>query len=240
MAFYLVTGASSGIGRALVYRAVREGHRVAGVARRKELLGELGAELGPAFVPLVADVTDLGAVVALCEGLDALPDVVILSAGLGEFDATRGFDVALHQRTMAVNYFGALHFVHALLPAMRERGTGVFVAISSLAGFRGMPRSAAYSASKAALSTAFESLRVHGGMRGLHFLTVHPGFVATPMTADNPKGSMPFLLTADQAARRILNGIRRGRTHIDFPWPMALAARLARLLPAWLWARLAR
>jgi NAD(P)-dependent dehydrogenase (short-subunit alcohol dehydrogenase family) len=235
MALYLVTGASSGIGEALCRRLVQRGDRVVGVARDEEKLAAFALGLGPAFTPMPCDVSDREAVSRLGEALPELPDVVILSAGIGRLDSRKQLDATLHERIFATNYFGVLYVVEALLPRFRERGRGVFVGISSLAARRGMPRSVAYAASKAALSSALESMRMTWGSKGIRFIRVEPGFVATPMTAGN--GSMPFLMSADEAARRILRGVDKGRLDIVFPWPMALLFSLLRLLPERWYAR---
>jgi NAD(P)-dependent dehydrogenase (short-subunit alcohol dehydrogenase family) len=205
-----------------------------------ERLEALRAELGEAFVPLPADVSDQAAVRVACASLPEPPEVVILDAGIGDFDDKRVFDASVHQRTMAVNYLGALYVVEALFGRMAERGGGTFVAVSSLAAGRGLPRAAAYCASKAALSTAFEAMRLTYRRSGLRFLVVHPGFVDTPMTEVNKRAKqpMPFLWTPERAAAYILDGVERGRLNINFPVPIRAAMTLARMLPAGLYARL--
>jgi NAD(P)-dependent dehydrogenase (short-subunit alcohol dehydrogenase family) len=236
---YLITGASSGIGEQLVREAVTRGHTVYGAARRREKLEELKSELGGMFAPLVLDVADKQAVRTACDGLAILPDVVVLDAGLGDADAKKEFDIGVHERLFAVNYFGALHFVDALFGRFVERGSGTFAAVSSLAGYRGLPGTAAYCASKAAVSVAFESMRCTYpfSRTGVRFITVHPGFVDTPMTSVN-KFKMPFLWTPKKAARWILDGIECGKPHINFPWPMWLLLTLTRLVPPRIYARL--
>lgn len=241
MAHYLITGCSTGIGEALAREAVRRGHTVLGAARRSERLEALARELGPAFTPLTLDVSDKAAVATALSAIEPLPDVVLLNAGVGTFDNAACFDLSVHEKSFATNYFGVLNVVDALFARMLERKRGVFVATSSLAAFRAMPNSAAYGASKAALSTAFESMRLtYGKWSGLKFLTIHPGFVETAMTAPN-KTPMPFLWKPEKAARFILNGVEKGRLHINFPWPMCVAIALVRFLPpSWLYALVGR
>jgi len=236
---YLITGASSGIGWEMAQLACRRGHTVYGVARRKELLDQL-AEMHPGlFVPVPCDVTDQEAVRAVCRDLPQLPEVVILNAGMGDPDSRDRFDVGLHQRMFAVNYFGVLYWIEELLPRFAERGRGTFVATSSLAGYRGLPTGIAYSASKGALSNAMESLRLTYRDNGVRFVNVHPGFIRTPMSKyqTNPQ---PFLLTADQAARKILDGINRRKLNINFPWPLWFLIMVARLLPPRLYQRIVK
>ncbi|RJO71927.1 MAG: SDR family NAD(P)-dependent oxidoreductase [Myxococcales bacterium] len=239
MAIYLITGASSGIGEQLARQAVARGHKVYGVARRKDKLDELARELGAAFLPLAADVADKASILDALGGLPELPDVAFCNAGVGDLERSTSFDVSLHERIFAVNYFGALNVVQGLFGPMAARGRGTFAATSSLAGYRGLPGAAAYTASKAAISTAFESLRLTCHKTGLRFVTVHPGFIATPMTQNN-EFPMPFLWSAPKAAGRILDGVERGRLHINFPWPVHLAVTLGRLAPAWLYWRFMR
>jgi hypothetical protein len=113
---------------------------------------------------------------------------------------------------------------------MRIAGRGALVGIASIAGFRGLPGSAAYSASKAAAIAYLESLRIEQRNTGVAVLTVCPGYIATPMTEKNPY-PMPFLLGADEAARRIVRAIERRRTFYVLPWPMAIAGRVLSMLP---------
>lgn len=234
MAVYLITGASSGIGEELSRQAVAAGHTVYGAARRAEALGKLGSALGTAFTPVVLDVTDKKAVNAACLSLSVLPDVVVLNAGVGENESRNAFDASVHERTFTVNYFGAIYIVEALLPAFMKRGAGAFVAISSLAAYRGLPLGGAYGASKAALTTAFESMRVTYGWSGVRFVTVHPGFVDTPIQNG---AKLPFMWPVSKAARRILHGIDHGRRDITFPWIIRLAMLALVHMPAWLYER---
>jgi NAD(P)-dependent dehydrogenase (short-subunit alcohol dehydrogenase family) len=228
MAVYLITGASSGIGAELSRQAVAAGHKVYGVARRRDVLEKLAGELGTSFIPVPADVTDRRAVKAACEGIEDLPDIAILNAGIDESDSRREFSAAAHERVFAVNYFGVVNFVDALLPGMMKRGSGKMVAISSLAAHRGLPTGGAYCASKAAVTTVFESCRVTYGWSGVKFVTVHPGFIETPMQKGNKR---PLMWPVDRAARRILRGIERGCSDISFPLVTRLAMLLAVHLP---------
>ncbi|HPQ68102.1 MAG TPA: SDR family NAD(P)-dependent oxidoreductase [bacterium] len=237
MANYLITGASSGIGQAMCRQAVQQGHTVYGIARRAEVLAEMQNELGERFVPFPADVSDHALVAELCNNLPALPDVAILNAGVGIFDNRHSLDVTVHERTFAVNYFGVLNFIHELMPRFLERGHGTFVGVSSLAAYRGMPMGIAYGASKAALSSALESMRVTYHGRGIDFLTVHPGFVDTPINAKNTT-PMPFLWKPEKAAAFILRGVAKRKLNIVFPLPIRLGMLFARFLPAGLHARI--
>ena len=235
MAVYLITGASSGIGLELSKQAVAAGHTVYGAARRNDVLEKLRNDLGPSFIPVILDVTDREAVRAACASLPALPDVVILNAGVGENESRKKFDASVHERTFGVNYFGAIYVIDALLPSFIERGSGKFVAISSLAAYRGLPLGGAYGASKAALSIAIESMRVTYGWTGVRFVTVHPGFVDTPIQKG---GRPPFMMPVSKAAKKILSGIDRDCLDITFPLIIHLSMIVLIHTPNWLYARI--
>jgi len=237
MAVYLITGASSGIGEQLALQAAECGHKVYGLARSEDKLQSIAKTVGEKFVPLVCDITDEQKVYETCNGLKDIPDVVILNAGTGLFDSKKRFNLDVHKQTFDINYFGAIYFVEALFDKFAERGSGVFVAMASLAAYRGTPASAAYSASKAALSNCFEALRLTYSRQGIDFITVHPGFVDTPMTKVN-KDPMPFLYSAEKAAKTILNGVEKGKLNINFPLPMWFAVTLARLIPPCLYKKI--
>jgi NAD(P)-dependent dehydrogenase (short-subunit alcohol dehydrogenase family) len=213
--------------------AIHRGFDVIGVARRGELLQKMATELGGRFTPITCDVADAVAVQAMCDALQKTPDVLILNAGVGNFDNKHELDLELHRRTFDINYFGALNVIAALFEKMKTRKSGHVVVTSSLAAYRGLPLAAAYCASKAALTTAVESMRLTYGRFGLDFTTIHPGFVKTPMT-DTNTDPMPFLWAADKAAIYILDRVERRCKNIVFPLPIRLGSALLRLLPAWL------
>jgi short-subunit dehydrogenase len=235
----IVTGASSGIGETMARELSRRGYAVALLARRENLLQRLAAEL-PHAVAIGCDVTDSGAVsdaVKRAENaLDGPIDVAIANAGVG-VTAWAAKSVADAELMMRVNYFGMLHLFDAVIPSMMERRSGHFVGIASLAGLRGLPTSAGYSASKAAMQAFLEAARVELAPFGIRVTTVNPGFIATAMTEKNTF-KMPFLMTAEAAAKIIVRGIERGARVVEFPRPMSVAARFGRLLPAWMYDRM--
>jgi short-subunit dehydrogenase len=164
--------------------------------------------------------------------------LVIANAGGGLPKAATKLRVDHILSTLRVNVLGACTTLTAAIPHMLEKGEGHLVGISSIAGYRGLPTSAAYSASKAALSTFLESIRVDLKGSGIYVTDIRPGFIATPATAKN-KFKMPFLLESDEAARRILSAVEKRRSVETFPWQMALGIRLVRALPNWLYDRVA-
>ena len=233
-----ITGASSGIGRALALELAKKGAHVAIAARRREVLEELAREIrsngGGAATVVPVDVSDpqaaKEAVLQVERDLGAL-DMVIANAGTSsrELAATLSWDEV--SRVLDVNLRGALATIVAAIPIFVAQQRGHVVGVSSLAGFFGVPKHAAYSSSKAALTTFLASIRIDLAPIGIRVTDVQPGFVETPMTAAMPSPT-PFLWTAEKAARVIVRRLERAPRSIAFSWPLALATRLAPLLPA--------
>jgi short-subunit dehydrogenase len=239
----LITGASSGIGEALAVEFGRRGASVALLARRAEVLVEVARKVetsgGRAFAVAV-DVRDAGEVRAavgkVTEHFGRI-DVLVANAGIGEITLAREFDIEVATQVLSVNVLGAMNSVAAVLPEMLARGSGQIVGISSLAAFRGFPGSGAYCASKAALSTFFESLRAELRPNNIYVTTIHPGFIDTPMTRGRNR-KMPFLQDADRAARQMIRAIEARRRTYAFPWQLATIARIGRLIPSALYDRM--
>jgi short-subunit dehydrogenase len=243
----VVTGASSGIGRALVRRLAGEGAKVGVVARRRELLESLSEEVrsaGGTILTAVADVGDreqmLKAFAALAEALGPV-DLLVANAGVGGGTRYDPLDVAAIERMYRVNVLGVVYAIEAVLPEMLRRGRGHLAAVSSLAAYKGLPGSQGYTSTKAALNNFMDGLRIHLRMKGtgIAVTTICPGFVRTDMTAKHPF-RMPFLLEPDDAARRILRALRRRVAVYNFPWPMALLMGLVTWTPDWLLGYLMR
>jgi short-subunit dehydrogenase len=238
----IITGASSGIGWALAQVLSREGCKVGLIARRKDKLAELAEQLkssGGTVAEAPADVADRTAVSVAIGTLRRQlgpVDLLIANAGVGVPTLLEPMNVGDIERTFAVNVLGAVYSIAAVLPEMLSRGRGHIAGISSLGAYKGLPGESAYCASKAALSTYLEGLRIHLRGRGIRVSTLCPGFVSTPMTAMN-KFPMPGLLTAQQAAERIVHALKRGRKVYDFPWQTAFLTKMSRWLPDWALAR---
>ena len=236
-----VTGASGGLGAALARELAARGTRVVLAARRREALEELARELGAAGgradVALL-DVGDTEAVRSAVEHWDAELgglDLVVANAGVAPPAGRDPVSWEGVEPVLRVNVLGAVATLAAALPMMRTRGRGTLAGISSLAALRGMPDSGAYSASKACLSTWLESLQIDLDGTGVTVVDVQPGFVRTPMT-DRNRGPMPFLLEVDDAARRTVDGLERGRLLVSYPAGLSLPLRtLARWMPRRLW-----
>jgi short-subunit dehydrogenase len=243
----VVTGAASGIGRALCLLLAREGARVGLVDRDQERLASLTGELLSDGVPCAtatADVCDRQAVrEAFASFTRQLGPADILVACAGITGVTLVDDLAVDQTEaiLQANLLGVAYAIDAVLPGMLARKKGQIVALSSLAGCRGMPFSAAYSASKAALSAYLESLRPALRRRGIAVTTVLPGFVRTPlMMKAGVQPPMP-MMEPEEAARHILKAIRGRHRVYSFPWSTDLGIRFLRSLPAgiydWMMAR---
>ncbi len=244
-----VTGASSGIGRALAVRLAQEGYAVGLAARRaerlREVAGDVGDYHGAASVHEcdVSDSEQVSKAVAACRLALGPIDLLVANAGVGAVASATDLDAEDVSRILAVNFMGAVHAVECVLPEMLRRGSGHLVAIASLAGLNGMPQRAAYCASKAAMIAFFESLRMELRPAGVAVTVVNPGFVRTEMTVDDGR-PRPFIMDVDSAAEHIWRAISARRVSAAFPWQLAPAAMLARALPRsaydWLVRRLFR
>jgi short-subunit dehydrogenase len=236
----IITGASSGIGAALAHELSRRGWTLALLARRDDLLDQLVRDLPTQSIALPCDVTDGTAVRDAVErGQQALGgpfDLAIANAGVGVPSHAAKFNLADAERMMRVNILGMFNLFDAVIPSMIERRSGRFAGVASVAGLRGLPTTSVYSATKAAMISFLEASRVELLQYGVGVTIINPGFVITAMT-DKNRFKMPFLMKADDAARIIADGLDRGRRIIEFPRPMSLLMRFARLLPAAVWDR---
>lgn len=238
-----LTGASSGIGEALALLLARDGARLALVARRQDLLEKVAGKaqkLGGRALALPADAGDRAEVARALEATkEALGpvDVLIANAGVSERIFAERFSADLFAQQVQVNLLGVVYAIEGVLPDMLARGSGQIAAVSSLAGWRGLPFYSAYSATKGALQLMLESLRVELRPKGITVSGVYPGFVRTPMT-DKNAFPMPFMISAEQAARCIARGLAARRAEIAFPWPAAAAMKLVRVMPKGLYDRL--
>lgn len=232
----VITGASSGIGWSLAKLLAAEGCKVGLLARRREALETLAKEIGANAVIAPADVGDrdqtLAAIRQVVDQLGPV-DLLIANAGFGietQYDPVNSVDI---ENMMRVNFLGVVYAIEAVLPAMLQRRQGHLAAVSSLAAYKGMPGKSGYCASKAAINVYLEGLRLQLRGKGVGVTTICPGWVKTPMTAKNPF-PMPFMVESDDAARRILNAIRRGKKVYNFPWATTFLTKLASWLPDWI------
>lgn len=230
-----VTGASSGIGRQVALDLARAGWTVVATARRKEELEKLAAE-APAgsVIPAPADVTDARGIAAMVHTVQAETGrpiaLALLNAGTYLADEAQRFDLAAFSAQVNVNLIGTANALAAVMPAMITREGGQIAIVSSVAGYRGLPRAIAYSATKAALIAMTESLKFDLDRAGVMVNIVNPGFVKTPLT-DRNDFPMPFLMEVQDASRRVVDGLARGRFEVCFPRRFAYILKIMRLLP---------
>lgn len=229
-----ITGASSGIGAALARHYAARGATLGLVGRRRDALDALARSLPGEHAVYRLDVTApaaLAEAAADFNGRFGLPDVVIANAGVSVGTLTEeAGDLAAFERVLRTNVLGMVATFQPFVAPMRERGAGRLVGIASVAGIRGLPGAGAYSASKAAAIAYLESLRVELHGSGVKVVTIAPGYIETPMTAVNDY-PMPFMLPADEAARRFARAIDAGTGYTVIPWQMGVVAKLLRLLP---------
>jgi short-subunit dehydrogenase len=240
-----LTGASSGIGEGLAVALAKRGAVLGLAARRRELLEELAGRCekagGKARI-FAIDVTDEAAIAAAADEMRAefgRIDLLIANAGIGGNDEeTRNYVPRSVRKVIEVNLLGAVNAVHAVVPQMVDRGEGQVVAISSLAGFRGLPKSAAYSASKAGMTAFFESLRLDMKPKGVGVTIIQPGFIRTPLTSARAN-KMPFLMELDDAIPHFIKAIEKRKKFAAFPWQLATIVRAGKFMPTWLYDRIA-
>ena len=243
----LITGATSGLGREMARQLGARACRVALTGRRRSMLdaaAEACRAAGAAEVlTLLGSVTEPEVVHTHAERLRddwGGVDVAILNAGIGDAEHGRVFDADVYRRTFDTNVLGVCLWLEELVPIMIAQRHGVIAGISSPAGWRGLPKMGAYSASKAAVSSLLESLRVDLRGTGVDVVDVCPGFVKSEMTARNDPKDMVQLLETPDGARRILGGIERRQRIVHFPFPMTTVVRwVIRLMPGWLYDRVA-
>jgi len=242
----MITGASSGLGRGMALEIAARGGHLGLLARREDLLNEIVDEAKKKNVKAVAATADVRDAKAVREAADRFRkelgpiDILIANAGIGTSDHATSLTPEHAANVIGINVLGAINSVAAVLPEMVERNSGRLVAISSLAAYRGLAKSAAYCASKAALSAYFESLRIDLRQAGIGVTTIHPGFIKTDLTAGRG-AKMPYLMELDDGVRKIVTAIEKEKKTYAFPWQLATIVRATMMMPPavydWLAAR---
>jgi short-subunit dehydrogenase len=241
----MITGASSGIGRGLALELAKRGARLGLLARRADLLDQLEAEIraaGGEAVALPVNVEDQAAVRKAAERLRSEfgpIDILVANAGVGGNSDALKLNSEDFSKVVGVNLIGVVNCVTAVVPEMVAQGHGQLVAISSLAAYRGLPKSAAYCASKAAVSILFESLRLDLNPKGIDVTIIHPGFIKTPLTAGR-HAQMPFLMELDDAVKKILTAIAKRKKSYAFPWQLATIVRMGMIMPTFIYDQISR
>jgi short-subunit dehydrogenase len=233
----LITGASSGIGKALALTYAAQGCRLALVARQEN---SIKTWLNPdkissdSYELYSADVTNADSMAQLAEAClqrQGLPDVVIANAGISiGVDSSLRSDLDVMAQVIATNLMGVAHTFGPFIAPMVARATGPLVGIGSVAGIRGLPGHGGYCASKAGVISYCESLRGELRASGVKVVTLCPGYIATPLTQNN-RYSMPFLMQPDEFAQQAAQAVAMGVSYKVIPWQMGWVAKLLRLLP---------
>jgi NAD(P)-dependent dehydrogenase (short-subunit alcohol dehydrogenase family) len=229
-----ITGASSGIGRALALELARAGRTVAVSARRGDELERLAAEM-PAgrIAPFPVDVADAAAMARTAAASEAALgplDLAVFNAGTHHPVSVETFGPEPFRHLMDINFMGAVNGIAAVLPGFLARRAGHIAVVSSVAGYRGLPQAAAYGPTKAALINLCEALKPDLDRYQVRISVINPGFIRTPLT-DLNEFPMPFLMDADVAARRIVRGLEAGKFEITFPRRFTFMLKIARMLP---------
>ena len=240
-----LTGASSGIGEALAIEMAKRGAITGLIARRADLLEKLAENCGRSggqarcFAVDVVNAADVANAAEKLRNEFGKIDILIANAGIGgNDDSTKRFEAEAVARVVNTNLIGAVNAVAAVLPDMLVRKSGHLVAVSSLASYRGLPKSAAYCASKAGMSAYFESVRLDVQNAGVDVTIINPGFIKTPLTAGR-KSVMPFVMELDDAMPHFIRAIERRKKFAVFPWQLGLIARAGRFFPVWLYDKIA-
>lgn len=231
----VITGASSGIGKAIAYEFAKRGANLVLMARRLDLLEALAEDIRKRHADVsvhclvldVAKVEDIAPALEQARGLLGQLDCVIANAGITAVNKTGAGDFSKDLRVIQVNLIGGMATIDAAVRIFRQQGKGLAVGISSVSAFKGIPGSAAYSASKAGFSNYLDTTRMELEKHGVKVIAVHPGFVKTEIAPNMDK--LPFVITAEKAAKDIVDGIAKGNTNIivpALPWSV-----LGRVLP---------
>ena len=228
-----ITGASSGIGKALVERLLRDGYRVAVSARSADALAELASSHPGKIGVYPLDVTDPAAVKQVFAAVESdmgPVDLAVFAAGSYTRDYAKDFDSARTRQMFELNVLGTASCLETVMPAMTARRSGHIVVVASVSGYVGLPGAATYGATKAALNVMCEALYPELERSGVKITIINPGFVDTPLTKKNDF-PMPFLVSSEEAADTIAKGLAKGKFEVIFPWKMAVAIRLLHALP---------
>jgi len=231
----LITGASSGIGHQLAKDLANEGAQLALLSRRTELLQSLASELihKTKINYYKCDVTAKNEVADTFSKIKkdfGKIDIAILNSGVGYRSSVLDYKSEDAEKTFNTNVLGTVYCIEQLLPDFISEKRGIIVGISSLGDGKGFPKSGFYSASKAAFTILLESLRIELKKFKVKVITVKPGFVKTPMT-DKNEFEMPFLMSVEEGSKIILDGLRKDKRIIEFPWLTTIGAKILRMMP---------
>jgi short-subunit dehydrogenase len=240
-----ITGASSGLGRELARQYAQAGHQVCISARGTDALAELVEEcrdLQGTIAAFGLDVTDMSQIDSCFESIKAsvgIPDLCVFNAGTHSENPVTDFNREVYQRLMDINYMGVVNCLQAVIPVYLQQGRGQIAVVSSVAGYRGLPKASAYGASKAALINMCEALQPELAAAKVDLRLINPGFVRTPLTDQN-KFDMPFLMEVEDAAARMVTGLEGNNFEITFPRRFTWMLKVLRMLPYAVYLRLTK
>ena len=235
-----ITGASSGIGKALAIKFAKEGWKVAISARRENLLNEIAKTYNDIF-PYPLDVTDSKKCELVFNSIKEKfknVDISVFSTGIHDPKSEKSLDLNKVRQIMEVNFFGTINSVNAVYKYYKERKSGQISIVSSVAGYRGLPAGGAYCASKSALTSFTESLNFDMKRNNVRVSLISPGFIKTPMTDQNDF-PMPMIKTPEFAAEEIYNGlVKKNAFEIHFPKSFTFIMKILQILPNWAYFKL--
>jgi short-subunit dehydrogenase len=227
-----LTGASSGIGKALAAALAKEGSDLFLTARDQNKLEQLKEQIqNPSSKIVIAagDVCDHSRMQEIVSQFGPF-DVLVANAGTYLSSEMSRFNASEYLKQLEVNFGGLLYCMESVLPGMIAKGSGLICGNSSVVGYRGSPKAAAYGASKAAMTNFLESARFDLAPMGIKVSIISPGFVKTPLT-DKNRFRMPFLVSSEYAARKIIDGIKKEKLEIHFPWQFSWLCKFFRVIP---------
>jgi len=235
-----ITGASSGIGKAVATKFAKNGWIVAASARRENLLNEL-KEINENIYPFPLDVTDIDKCKLVASSIINQfknIDVCLFGTGMHDPKSEKKFNLEKVREIMEVNYFGTMNSINSIYDYFSEKKNGQISIISSVAGYRGLPAAGAYCASKAALTSFAESLNFDMQMKNVRVSLVSPGFIKTPMTDQN-EFPMPMIKTPEFAANEIYKGLTMKKSfEIHFPKAFTYFLKFLQILPSSIYFKL--
>ena len=238
-----VTGASSGIGKALAVKFANNGLKVIAIARRLNLLKNLKEECNNpgAIIPIKMDITDKKTMFSQIKKIIknyGVPDIILLNAGTNNPNSKNIFSLEETKQIFETNFFGTLNCLHVLLPFLKKKNNSQVIFMSSVAGYRGLPYAAAYCSSKSALTTFAESIYNQCKDLGIAIRVINPGFVKTPLT-DKNTFKMPMIISVEKAADMLYKRILfSDRFEINCPWFFCFIMKILRIIPYSLYLRL--
>ena len=224
----LISGSSSGIGQSLAQYLHQYAEKIYICGRNKSKLESLSKEF-PKFVPLAFDINDKEKCFESLNKIKKL-DILIANAGTCEYINPPEFDSAIFERIIQTNFLGTVYLLESLLPLLRASKAGHFVSISSSVSFLPLPRAHAYGASKAALNYLTDTMRLSDANDKVAFTSIYPGFIKTPLT-DKNDFKMPFIISSDEAARRMSKAIAKKKLEYHFPKKLTMTFKLIGCLP---------